>query len=68
MTPLLMGSKKKKGTPAAKVSAKLFKGKKRPAPSSAATVDSDESDIEIVADIQPPAAKKKKIGPKSRTR
>ena len=68
VTPSLMGSKKKKVTPAAKVSAKLFRGKKRPAPSSAATVDSDESDIEIVADIHPPAAKKKKIGPKSRTR
>jgi hypothetical protein len=68
VTPSLMGMKKKKAAPAAKVSAKLFKGKKRPAPSSAATVDSDESDIEIVADIQPPAAKKKKIGPKSRTR
>jgi hypothetical protein len=68
VTPSLMGSKKKKAAPGAKVSAKLFKGKKRPAPSSAATVDTDESDIEILADIQPPAAKKKKIGPKSRTR
>ena len=58
------GSNKKKPT-TTKVSSKLFKAKKRPFPQ-AANSDS-ESDIEIVADIQPPA-KKKKIGPKSRTR
>jgi hypothetical protein len=67
VTPSLMGGAKKKAAPT-KVSAKLFRGKKRPA-TTPATVDSDESDIEILdEDVQPPAAKKPRPGPKSRTR
>jgi hypothetical protein len=58
------GGSNKKKTATTKVSAKLFKAKKRPLPQAASD---SESDIEIVADIQPPA-KKKKIGPKSRVR
>ena len=65
VTPSLMAAMaKKKPT---KVSANLFKGKKRPA---AASNDSDESDIEILEEVEqsPPPAKKPKIGPKSKTR
>ena len=69
VTPSLMGggSAKKKPSGPTKVSAKLFKGKKRSAP---AAKDSDESDIEILDDdeVKPPAAKKPRPGPKSRTR
>ena len=57
------GSSHKKKA-ANKVSAKLFKAKKRPYPQASSDSDSG-SDIEIVADFQSPA-KKKKIGPKSR--
>ena len=57
-------SSHKKKAAANKVSAKLFKAKKRPYPQASSDSDSG-SDIEIVADFQSPA-KKKKIGPKSR--